>query len=173
MNKNDTWRRLLNKEEPDLRLKDVETILRLFGMLLAGNDSVLKNKKFSVEYQNSILGFLNNVADYSKVFDEVYINLLSAIWDKFMEECEDFRGVDFTFSSDDNSKMSITFFEAVFYASCRKALENKNTDSIDLTQSYLDQLKSNSRFRDAAIGKTTSKSNVQDRLKIALSLYEV
>ena len=45
MNENVVWRKLiLNKENKDLRLKDVESILSLFGMLLAGYESVLKKK---------------------------------------------------------------------------------------------------------------------------------
>lgn len=46
MNKNTIWREnLLSKSQEDLRLKDIELILRLFGMLLAGYNSALDNNK--------------------------------------------------------------------------------------------------------------------------------
>lgn len=89
MNENVVWRKLiLNKENKDLRLKDVESILRLFGMLLAGYESVLKkeNGREKVEYQNSIVGFLNNVANAIKYLGDEDVKFLSLLWEKFMTD---------------------------------------------------------------------------------------
>ncbi|WP_245872656.1 GmrSD restriction endonuclease domain-containing protein [Avibacterium endocarditidis] len=88
MNKNVVWRKnILNKDNEDLRLKDVEFILRLFGMLLAGHDSILKkgNGNGYIEYQNSITGFLNNIANALKSIESEDIIFYHNLWEKFYE----------------------------------------------------------------------------------------
>ncbi|VEF00219.1 DUF262 domain-containing protein [Neisseria canis] len=169
LNKNSIWKKLIKKTEADLRLKDVETILRLFGMLLTGYNSLIDK----IEYQNSIIGFLNNFANASKKFKQDEIQLLSKIWSKFMEECKSLDSVDFSFSNDLNSKLSITIFESVFYGCCRDAYEQKNLALIKVTKQYVEELKNDHEFKLAATGKTTSKSNVTDRLKRAYEKFQV
>lgn len=103
MNENVVWRKLiLNKENKDLRLKDVESILRLFGMLLAGYESVLKkeNGREKVEYQNSIVGFLNNVANAIKYLGDEDVKFLSLLWEKFMTEISKLNNYDLNFSDE-------------------------------------------------------------------------
>lgn len=173
MNKNKTWRnKLLGKTNEDLRLKDIELILRLFGMLLAGYKSCLKNNEKTIDYQNSIIGFLNNVANATKNLNESELTLLKEIWDRFMSEIENINGVNFNFSEDNsNTKISITFLEALFFGACREAWDKKNIDLINIRRDFINLLKSDQGFRDASTGKTTSKSNVQDRLRISYEIY--
>lgn len=173
MNKNKTWRnKLLGKSNEDLRLKDIELILRLFGMLLAGYQSCLKNNDKTIDYQNSIIGFLNNVANATKNLNASELILLSNIWDKFMSEIENINGVNFNFSEDhSNTKISITFLEALFFGACRDAWDNKDINLINIKIEFINRLKSNHRFKEVSTGKTTSKSNVQDRLKLSYETY--
>ena len=173
MNKNETWRnKLLGKTSEDLRLKDIELILRLFGMLLAGYKSCLKNNDKTIDYQNSIIGFLNNVANATKNLNESELILLEKIWDKFMSEIENIHGVNFNFSEDNsNTKISITFLEALFFGTCREAWDKKNINLINIRKNFINSLKSDQDFREASTGKTTSKSNVQDRLRISYDIY--
>lgn len=174
MNDNIIWRKIiLNKEKKDLRLKDIEAILRLFSMLLAGRDSILykENKKDKVEYQNSIVGFLNNVADALKYIPGEDVKFYSGLWDKFMEELSKLDDYDLNFSDDKKARVSITFLEAIFFGVCREACELRLLDKIRIPKSYLSELKGNDAFRKASTGKTTSKSNIADRLKIAYETY--
>ncbi|KLT71997.1 hypothetical protein PL75_10605 [Neisseria arctica] len=172
LNKNSIWRNLLNKTTPDLRLKDIETILRFYAMLLAGNQTWKpEQKEIKVEYSNSILAFLNNFANAAKFLDEDDISFLSDLWDKFMQECTEYSSSDFNFSNEENTKISITFFEATFYAICHDAYINKNIDLIVIPKGLLAALKNDEKFKQASTGKTSSKTNVTDRLNRAYELY--
>ena len=173
MNENVVWRKLiLNKENKDLRLKDVESILRLFGMLLAGYESVLKkeNGREKVEYQNSIVGFLNNVANAIKYLGDEDVKFLSLLWEKFMTEISKLNNYDLNFSDEKNNRVSITFLESIFYGACRNI--EKDLEKIKISEEYLNKLKSNSDFKDASTGKTTSKTNINNRLKIAYDTHQ-
>lgn len=68
LNENETWRKFFGKQNPDNRLKDIEVILRLFAMLINGGREVHPDfpDTSKILYQNSILSFLNNFANYSK-----------------------------------------------------------------------------------------------------------
>ncbi|HDR1413298.1 TPA: DUF262 domain-containing protein [Pasteurella multocida] len=174
MNKNTIWREnLLSKSQEDLRLKDIELILRLFGMLLAGYNSALdKNKNEKIEYQNSMIGFLNNIANSAKNLKDEEISLLKEIWDKFMIECKcsEITGPLISFSTE-NPKLSITFLESVFFGCCRKAWDEKNINLIQINRRFIEESKEDQNFKDASTGKTSSKTNVIKRLKIAYNKY--
>ncbi|HGU3921046.1 TPA: DUF262 domain-containing protein, partial [Escherichia coli] len=49
LNENKTWRKILSKNVVDMRLSDIEAILRTFAMSL-----------FTSQYKSSVSGFLNN-----------------------------------------------------------------------------------------------------------------
>ena len=174
LNLNENWRRLLGKDTPDLRLKDVEIILRLYAMLIAGNEPLVINRsgtEIKVEYSNSILVFLNNFASASKYFTDENIKLLSDIWKKFMEECSAYSSSDFNFSSELVSKISITFFESVFYAVCKDAYLTRDIDKIKIENEFLLNLRNDATFKTASTGKTSAKINIIQRLKLAYNLY--
>ncbi len=176
LNLNQHWRNLLNKPTPDLRLKDVETILRFFGMLLAGNEAWKPNSKeeIKVEYSNSILAFLNNFSNAAKYLNSADITFLSDLWSRFMTECSQYSSADFNFSNEISSnKISITFFEATFYAVCHDAYINKNPDLIKIPNGFLATLKNDPTFKDSSTGKTSSKANVGQRLQRAYELYKI
>lgn len=67
LNKNSIWRKFFGKQNPDNRLKDIELILRFFAMLIAGGKEVHSSypQTNKILYQNSILSFLNNFANFS------------------------------------------------------------------------------------------------------------
>ncbi|HBN0972720.1 TPA: DUF262 domain-containing protein, partial [Escherichia coli] len=55
LNENKTWRKILSKNVVDMRLSDIEAILRTFAMSL-----------FTSQYKSSVSGFLNNFSNYAK-----------------------------------------------------------------------------------------------------------
>ena len=167
MNKNTIWRRIFGSEKPDLRFKDIEYILRLFAMALAGGESPKVNfdpTKKVINYPNSILGFLNNMGKYAQRFDEDYVNKLQDFWNQFMNNIQNIENYRFSFSSSKTNKISITFFEAVFYAAYDRFFKGEN---FDITSDYLDMLKQDSEFKAASSDKTTSRNNINKRLEIA------
>ena len=175
LNSNQHWRSLLGRDTPDLRLKDVEIILRLYAMLMAGAEPWVISKDsnvIKVEYSNSMLGFLNNFANASKYFTESNIQLLTKIWEKFMNECAKYSSSDFNFSLEQLSKISITFFESVFYAVCKDAYLTGDVNQMRITDDFLSSLKNSSDFKAASTGKTSAKTNVMQRLQRAYDLYQ-
>ena len=163
LNKNPTWRKLLNKSQPDLRLKDVESVLRIISMLLAGYNSTIPR----VEYGNSMVGFLNRVANAEINIGNDEIEKITKIWNKFMQECNSFSSSDFNFSTGTNNQISVTFFESIFYGICRKAYDENDDNLIQVTPEIVFHLKNSDEFKGYATGKTSSKANVQNRLKFA------
>ena len=172
LNKNSTWRKLLKKEDKDLRLRDIENILRLYGMLLSNVSPIFKD----VEYQNSMNGFLNKVANAAKKLKDEDLEKITQIWEKFMTECSQFQAINFNFSENSggnkNNQISITFFEALFYATCKEAFELNDMSSIKITTNLLDTLKNSEDFKNYSTGKTSSRNNVEGRLTTADKIFK-
>lgn len=177
LNKNETWRGFFGKSKPDNRLKDIELILRLFAMLINGGKEV--HAEFidtsKILYQNSILSFLNNFANYSKKFDQNQLNNFSQIWESFMNAIDELDINVFSNTNDENtkaSKISIPVFEAVFFGLYRNELKKEKVKEFKLTESIISDLKNNTRFLEACNGKTSSKTLVNNRLKESLDFFE-
>lgn len=120
LNKNPVWRNFFGKQNPDNRLKDIELILRFFAMLIVGGKEThpAYPQTNKILYQNSILSFLNNFANFSKEFDDLQLNNFTKIWESFMSSIEHIDIGTFSNTLEDNpkiKKISIPVFEAVFY----------------------------------------------------------
>ena len=177
LNKNSVWRGFFGKNNPDNRLKDIEIILRLYAMLINGDKDV--HKEFSdtskILYQNSILSFLNNFANYSKKFDSKQLENFSQIWESFMNAIDEVDKNVFSNTNDENvkaSKISIPVFEAVFYGIYRNEVKKLKVKEVKLTDSIINELKRNQKFLEACNGKTSSKIQVNSRLKESLDFFE-
>lgn len=177
LNENKTWRKFFGKQNPDNRLKDIEVILRLFAMLINGGRDAHPDFQDTTKilYQNSILSFLNNFANYSKKFDAGQLENFSKIWESFMHAI---KGIDvntFSNTNDMNTKVkkiSIPVFEAIFFGIYRNELKKLNVKQLELSDQIICELKENSEFLEACIGKTSSKIQVNNRLKESLSFFE-
>ncbi len=153
MNKDVRWRALLGKENPDIRLNDVEAILRVFAMA-----SFLEN------YKATVNGFINKFANHAKNFKKEDITYFKELWDKFLSACSELAHSDFRINS---NRFSIMIFESIFFASVKDAIEAKHTDVIDLSKTYIQSLKADEDFQKYTYGKTTLKDNVVGRLNRA------
>lgn len=158
LNKNSKWRELLGNPTEDLRLSDVEAILRSLAML-----------HYSRNYKNSVTGFLNSFANYSKYYDDEDVKLVTNLWEKFMEACSDISENDFFTGA---SRLSITLFESVFYAACIDGFNKKTASVPKITRCYIEKLKSDEQFIKYSTGKTTKKDNVEGRLSRARIILE-
>lgn len=179
MNKEVIWRNKLGKPDPDLRLKDVEMILRLFSILFSGYSPSNANHNKLVEYQNTIIGFLNGTAKVAKDFSNNEVDFLFQLWQKFLEKLE-YIQVPINFSEYDSrnsTRISITFLESIFYAVCFDAYvgyKNNPTNhliELQLDDNYIEKIKQSSEFKEVATGKTSTKENMQKRLKIAYEIH--
>jgi len=153
MNKDARWRTLLGKENPDIRLNDVEAILRVFAMA-----SFLEN------YKATVNGFINKFANHAKSFTEDDISYYKELWDNFLSACSDLELSDFRINS---NRFSIMIFESIFFASVKDAIENRSTVALPLSQTYIQSLKADQDFQRFTYGKTTLKDSVVGRLNRA------
>ncbi|WP_054114116.1 DUF262 domain-containing protein [Marinagarivorans algicola] len=153
MNKDERWRKILGKSTPDLRLNDVEAILRVFAMA-----SYLEN------YKATVNGFINNFANHAKSFNQSKIEYLRSIWKHFLDGCENLDISNFRTSS---NRFSIMLFESVFYASTKNAILENKLNTRPINEDFINSLKANEKFKSHIYGKTTLKDNVIGRLTCA------
>lgn len=158
LNSKDKWRELLGKPTEDLRLNDVEAILRSYAMLC-----------YTEQYKNTISGFLNSFSNHMISYTEEQIDKLTQIWEQFLIACSDVTAEDFRTGG---NRMSITLFESVFYAICKDAW-NSNTNLFPLpkvTKEYIQGLKADEVFAEHSTGKTTRRDSVLNRTSRAYEL---
>lgn len=159
LNKNPIWRQILGKEKIDIRLGDVEAILRFFAMVM-----------FKDSYKNKIAGFLNGFANKAKNFDEDTIMLVRDVWKHAMEKLEHISVNSFRTGG---AKLSITLFESIFYAMVYDSFEHKNAELVkDISENAIQKMKDNEEFADYSTGKTTRKIAVIGRLDIAKEILD-
>ena len=151
VNREEKWRTFIGKDIPDHRMKDIETLLRGFAMLVKGD-----------RYKSSLTRFLNKFSDDARSFDEGKIESLKKLLFSFLENNR--LNSDHFYS---NQKFSPPIFESVFAAACRDAYFDEKVEAVAINTTQLINLKNNPEFRKAAERQTTSTRNVQTRLRLA------
>lgn len=147
------WRNLLNKQEPDLHMKDVEILLRGFALLLEG-----------AEYRPSMTRFLNQFSKKSRSFKEESLPFFEKLFETFCDSAYTLSPSIFVSKS---GKFSITVFESIFVALCEDAAKNENYDIKTTTNEKIESLKGNEEFIKATQDNTAGKGNVETRLRLA------
>jgi len=152
LNLNSKWRRL-TKPEPDLHMKDIEIIVRGFGMLMENEN-----------YKPSMVKFLNTFSQKSKTFDTQKINYLKELFEKFLDACGDLPNKVFLTQS---GQFNVSMFEAVFVAATSEPYQNEDIDVKIIEADKLNTLREDQDFSDAIQRQTTSKKNVLMRINRA------
>jgi hypothetical protein len=152
MNLDPRWRRLA-KPEPDIRMRDLETLLRGFAMLVSGSS-----------YAPPMVRFLNTFSGESKKFSEEEIHYFEQLFDSFMNRCKDLPQNAFGARS---GRFSTSMYEAIFAAVCEEAYSHKTLEVKLIVASKLNQLKSDQQFIKASQSQTTNTENVALRLQRA------
>lgn len=153
LNAESRWRTLIGAPEPDLRMRDVEVLLRGFAMLIQGG-----------EYRPSMTRFLNQFAkDMRGRQDPEQVRRLEAVFSSFLDACRSLpKGIFGTRSR----KLNVSVFESVFAAACGRALKG-NKRVRELSEDSIVALKSDPDFVSAASTKSTDKKKVEIRLSLA------
>ena len=169
LNRNDKWRKLIGKDEEDVRLKDIEIILRAFAILKKGyhnySPSMVKFlNTFSKEMKNSygVDEGGKKLSNHLKKELEYYEKLFSS----FLDSCKNLQ--DKPFHS--KGKFNISMFDAIFVTMCEKAFQQENKDVPCINQEKLNLLKKDQEFIDASFASTTGKKNVQKRIERAKNI---
>jgi alpha-N-acetylglucosamine transferase len=151
------WRRIIGVEEPDLNMKDIEILLRGFAMLIERE-----------EYQSSMVKFLNSFSKNCKKLKDEQIDYLEKLFHSFLNSCSDLP--EKAFYRKTTNKFNISIFEAVFVAQCASSFEVRKLVEGKVDPEKLEELKSDSEFVEAIQSQTTSKENVNKRLKKATNI---
>lgn len=150
------WRILIDKQEPDLRMRDVEVLLRGFAMLVQGD-----------KYAPSMTRFLNKFSKDMQATPIEELRLLEQILSNFLDTCKDFPiGIFGTRTK----TLNISVFESVFFAACKQGYETKTGSVYSVSIERIESLKSNMEFMDAASTKSTNKIKVDKRLELAQAI---
>lgn len=153
-NLNENWRRILQQPEPDLHLKDLEILLRGFAMLISGKD-----------YKSSMTSFLNQFSRLSKTINKEGISYFDGLLVSFLKSTEKLDKASFINKA--TNKFSIALYEAVFFAACIRATEEKRLCDGYLDQSEINRLENDKEFIEASQKSTAEKKNVDTRLNKA------
>ncbi len=152
MNSDKRWRRILGSREPDLHLKDVEVLLRIFAMLID-----------SKNYSPSMVKFLNQFSRKCQTQDKEKNAYIQGLLDSFLNATKDLPRN--TFLNKSTRRFNIALIEAVFTAACSKAFREKRPVRGSLELNALQRLEVDKQFVDAASYATTQTTNVQARLE--------
>lgn len=155
-NSDSRWRKLIGKEEPDLRMEDAEVLLRGFAMLARGD-----------KYTPSMTRFLNKFANDMKSAIPSEIELCEKILINFLNTCEEFPSGIFGTRT---KKLNISVFESVFSAACKTGYTSQDTKVSPISQNKIEKLKNNADFTKASSTKSTNKENVKTRLDKATEI---
>lgn len=158
LNEHPQWRTILAKKIIDVRLNDVEALLRSFAMAL-----------YLDKYKSSVSGFLNNFSNSTKKFNNQQIDFYEKLWNSFMDACADLSEEHFKTGG---SRLSITLFESVFSASVEKSVNTGNIDIKKLSPAFIERLKSDVDFIRYSTGKTTRGEFVRGRINRAKEILK-
>ena len=158
VNYEEEWRRLLMSPEPDLRLKDMELLLRMFAMLMDAE-----------RYSPSMSKFLNQFSKNCQPNNREKNQHLELIFKSFLAAASGLP--DDVFLNKGTNRISVALMEAVFAAACR----NWKSENAPLSKGKLDlkqiiSLETDAEFVQASQLATTQSANVQKRLERGYAL---
>ena len=157
INYEDGWRRLLRSREPDLRLKDVELLLRMFAMLIDGE-----------QYSPSMSKFLNQFSKKCQYNSDERNRYLEDLFESFLKASNHLP--EDTFLNKSNNRVNIALMEAVFSAACHEKYGDGELSGGKLELTQIQELETDSAFLQATQRATTQRTNVHKRLDRAFEL---
>ena len=158
-NLDERWRRILGNNVPDLHLKDVEVLLRIFAMLVDEKS-----------YSPSMVRFLNEFSRRCKKHDKTRNLYLERLFYSFLDAASQLPSDAFLVK--ETNRFSIALIEAVFNAACGAAFAEHRLVKGNLDSKALRELKEDESFLNASSLRTTDTSNVRVRLDRAKHYIE-
>ena len=152
VNLDDRWRRL-TKPQPDIRMRDMEILLRGFAILFESN-----------LYKAPMISFLNEFSKKARNFNNDKIQYAKSLFEAFLDKCDSLPDQAFQLQS---GRFSASVYEAIFKAACEDAYSVNDLVVKPLDPSKLANLKNDVQFLQASGSQTTSKYNVDLRLRRA------
>lgn len=159
INGKEVWRRIINKEQVDLHGKDVEILLRAFGLLLDPHN-----------YKPSMVKFLNQFAKKAKKYSKENIEYLEKLFDEFGAVVEKLPGD--IFVNPRSKRLNVALFESIFYATCKSAATAKSLNIIPPSLESIQAVVNDEQWKQASVEATTDKANVNTRMERAFQVIE-
>ena len=157
INADPKWRRLIGSGKPDLHMKDIEVLLRMFAMLVDSDN-----------YAPSMVKFLNQFSKKCESHNGEQNRLLRSLFHGFVEASSELRKT--SFLSKRTGRFNIALIEAVFASACRAPFRDRRDPRGKLVDCEIESLGSDEEFREAASSATTQTSNVVKRLERGAAL---
>lgn len=156
LNSDERWKRILNETSSDIRLKDVEILIRSLAMLCHNE-----------EYNPPLNKFLNSFSKEAENFTKEKIEYLINLFESFLDSCEDIPTKNFL----TNRKVfKISLFEAIFVGACENAFKEKKLLSGKLNLESIEKLSMDTEFLDSTQRAVASKKSVITRMRKAKDL---
>lgn len=159
MNMRKEWRKILNKDQPDLHMKDVEILLRAFAMLISGE-----------KYAPSLVRFLNSFSRSSKLNTREKNDYLVGLFSSFLDATSKLPSK--AFINPRNDRFNVVLFESVFSTVCADAFKEGRTVRGTINPEAVENLAKNGDFIAASIEGTTRTDNVKTRRRLAKEILE-
>ena len=152
MNADIRWREILGRPQPDLHMKDVEVLLRIFAILIDAEN-----------YSPSMVRFLNQFSRKCQENDPEKNQYLRMLFDSFLGAAETLPKQ--SFINKGNNRFNIALIEAVFNAASCEAFEENRMLNGQLDSEALQMLSADRDFVNSSSYGTTQTSNVRIRLE--------
>ncbi len=154
-NLDERWRRL-TIPQPDVRMRDIEILLRGFAILTSSD-----------RYAEPMIRFLNTFSGNARSYESEFVKYLESLFYAFLEKSVHLPMGAFQLQT---GRVSPSIYEAVFTATCENAYRLNNLDAKSIDPDKLESLKKDPKFLAASRVKTTHKENVSIRLEKAREL---
>jgi Protein of unknown function DUF262 len=151
LNTNETWRRLLGRDELDLHMRDVEILLRAVAVA-----------KDSENYSPSMVRFLNRFSQSAQSFGSTAVADIVETVTWFFDACSELEGQAFLSRQ---GRFTVPLFEAIFAAAC----QTRSVLGTDwrLGNDIVAAIRNDTDFQSHSQEQTTSTVNVLGRLSAA------
>ena len=153
------WRRFTGMAEPDVRMKDMEILLRAFAMVV-GLDW----------YRRPMTRFLNAFSQECKSLDEKEITYYRDLFDSFLKSSSNLEDSAFLTR---RGQFNISLFEAVFFSMCRGVYETKSLVIGMVDGAAIEKLRTDETFIVASQEGSSDPRNVTARIDRARALVTV
>lgn len=156
LNRYDNWRKLLKKEKPGARMKDIEMILRFLSLW----ENWQKHKKpYKKPMKDFITEFMKEKRDIDLSGQEKYSQMFKSVIDKIYNDV----GID-VFRI--KTGINIAVFDSITVA-----LAISGVDKVNNLRDKIEELKKDDSYINAVSKSTTDSDRVESRIKIAIQKF--
>jgi uncharacterized protein with ParB-like and HNH nuclease domain len=157
LNLNESWRRVIRLEDPDLHMKDVELLFRGFSFMLDG-----------LNYKPSLASFLNKFAQKAKEYDIEKISYLEKLFVSLIENIIHFPTD--AFINPKTKRFNTFLFESLLYCVGRKYADSSLLVTNHINYDTILTLSQDAEFLSSSIAGTTNSDSVEKRFERAIAI---